>query len=491
MGTAGRQRRLRKEQARQRARTAADGPKSGRPAPGHVPSQREQVAGLVGAAIEAVCSGDGRTYRSALDQLAAERSAEWTQTVSRVLVGSMSSLLARAWRAGWQPAELARHFGRELSAAHTAMIADMIAHEACAYPAAAIDPRWAGQVAGLRATSYGPDTYAGPNWWGSDGDYLSGWRARAADPTFWAAVATAVEAVHLFGHLPSLEVLLPLPGTARRAGTGKSAGKPAGKPAGQPASPPPGESTASAADDRILGRIRALLAKAESTEFAEEAEALSARAQELMAKYSIDHALLAAQAGEREEPSGHRIPVDGPYEEPKATLLNVIALANRCRAVWSKDVGLMTVVGFPADLNAVELLFTSLLVQANTAMLRAGGKKDEFGRSRTRAFRQSFLVSYAIRIGERLEEATAHATAEAVDELAAAEGDGTGAVSSGADLVPFLAARQHEVDDAVDELFGGNLKRGRSARVTDAEGWVSGRAAADLARLHDRQPVMN
>ena len=83
----------------------------------------------------------------------------------------------------------------------------------------------------------------------------------------------------------------------------------------------------------------------------------------------------------------------------------------------------MTVVGFPADLNAVELLFTSLLVQANTAMLRAGGKKDEFGRSRTRAFRQSFLVSYAIRIGERLEEATAHATAEAVDELAAAERD--------------------------------------------------------------------
>jgi hypothetical protein len=483
MGKAGRQRRLRKEQARQRARTAAGGPRSGRPASGHVPAPREQVAELAGAAIEAVCSGDERAYRSSLDQLAAERSAEWTQTVSRVLVGSMTSLLARAWRAGWQPAELARHVGRELSATHAAMIADMIVHEARAYPAAAVDPRWAGQVGGLRATSYGPGSYAGPTWWGSDGDYLTAWRARAADPTFWAAVATAVEVVHLFGHLPSLEALLPLPGTARRAGTGKPASLPAGAPAG--------EGAASAADDRILSRIRALLAKAESTEFAEEAEALSARAQELMAKYSIDHALLAARAGEREEPSGHRIPVDGPYEEPKANLLNVIALANRCRAVWSKEVGLMTVVGFPADLNAVELLFTSLLVQANTAMLRAGGKKDEFGRSRTRAFRQSFLVSYAIRIGERLEEATAHATAEAVDELAAAERDGAGPVSSGADLVPFLAARQHAVDDAVDELFGGNLKRGRGPRATDAEGWASGRAAADLATLHDRQPVTN
>jgi Protein of unknown function (DUF2786) len=434
---------------------------------------------LTGGAIDAVCSGDERTYRSFLDQLAAERSAEWTQAVSRVLVDSMSSLLARAWRAGWQPAELARHFGRELGAAHAAMIADMIAHEARGYPAAAIDPRWADQVGGLRAVSYGPGTYSGPNWWGSEGDYLTAWKARATDPTFWSAVATAIESVHLFGHLPVLETLLPLPGTARRAG------------AGTPASASAGEGTASAADERMLGRIRALLAKAESTEFAEEAEALSARAQELMAKYSIDHALLAERSGEREEPSGRRIPVDGPYEDPKGTLLNVIALANRCRAVWSKDVGLMTVVGFPADLNAVELLFTSLLVQANTAMLRAGGKKDEFGRSRTRAFRQSFLVSYAIRIGERLEEATAHATAEAADELAAAERGNAEAVNSGTGLVPFLAARQDAVDEAVDELFGGNLKRGRGARVTDAEGWASGRAAADLARLHERQSVGN
>ncbi|HET9079740.1 MAG TPA: DUF2786 domain-containing protein [Trebonia sp.] len=474
MGKAGRQRRQRKEQARQRARSAYD-----RPAPGHVPSQREQVSKFAGDAIEAVCSGDERTYRSSLDQLAAERSAEWTQTVSRVLVDGMRSLLAHAWRRGWQPAELARHFGRELGAAHAAMIADMIADETRAYPAAAIDPRWVGQVGGLRAASYGPATYEGPNWWGSDGDYLTAWKAQATDPTFWAAVATAVESMHLFSHLPPLEVLLPIPGTVRRAGAAK------------PASAPAGEGSASAPDERMLGRIRALLAKAESTEFAEEAEALSARAQELMAKYSIDHALLAARSGEREEPSGRRIPVDSPYEEPKGTLLNVIALANRCRAVWSKNVGLMTVVGFPADLDAVELLFTSLLVQANTAMLRAGGKKDEFGRSRTRAFRQSFLVSYAIRIGERLEEATAHATAEAVDELAAVERDSARAVTSGTDLVPFLAARQQAVDDAVGELFGGNLKRGRAARVTDAEGWTSGRAAADLAKLHNRQPVAN
>src|ERR1700722_4285604 len=173
MGKAGRQRRGKKEQARQRARAAGF-----KPTAGPAPSRPEQVSEFVGGAIEAVCSGDERTYRSSLDQLAAERSAEWSQTVSRVLVDGMCSLLAHAWRGGWQPAELARHFGRELSAAHAAMIADMIAHEARTYPAVAIDPRWANQVGALRATSYGPATYEGPNWWGTDGDYLIAWKAQ-------------------------------------------------------------------------------------------------------------------------------------------------------------------------------------------------------------------------------------------------------------------------------------------------------------------------
>jgi hypothetical protein len=243
----------------------------------------------------------------------------------------------------------------------------------------------------------------------------------------------------------------------------------------------------------MLGRIRALLAKAEATDFAEEAEALSARAQALMAKYSIDHALLAAASGREEAAGGRRIAVDNPYEAPKATLLQTVAAANRCRVVWSKELGLVTVIGFPADLDAVELLFTSLLVQANTAMLRAGGKRDAAGRSRTKAFRQSFLVSYAVRIGERLAEAADHAEREAVAEQRAASADGgiahAGAGGRGTDLVPFLAARQQAVDDAVDELFGNNLKRSRSVRATDAEGWTSGRAAADLATLHNRAPV--
>jgi len=172
-----------------------------------------------------------------------------------------------------------------------------------------------------------------------------------------------------------------------------------------------------------------------------------------------------------------------------------VAMANRSRVIWSKEVGLATVVGFDADLDAVELLFTSLLVQASSAMLHAGSRQDAHGRSRTRAFRQSFLLSYAIRIGERLSQAAEHATKEAAAEQEAASGQPAGAVA-GADsahsagaLVPFLATRRKAVDDAVDEMFGDSLRRGRSLRATDAEGWASGRAAADLATLHNHAPV--
>jgi hypothetical protein len=491
MGKASRQRRQKKDEGRQRQRAAR----------GHESqTAQEHVAAVITSALEALAERPD-AYTHYLDQLSSDLGSGWAQLVSRVLVEFLRMSVTAAWRAGWQPAELARHVGREASAAHASMAADMVASEMRGYAAATVDPRWSAQVAGLSAVSVWDRHAAGKagtawggSWWGSDAEYLRAWRAALGefDPT--VPVATALETLHVLLHLRVLEKLLPLPGTAPVA-TSSSRPLTASFPGAPAAAGAATGTAAGTADERMLSRIRALLAKAESTEFPEEAEALSARAQELMAKYSIDHALLAAQAGSKEEPGGRRIAVDNPYEGPKATLLNTVAEANRCRAVWSKDVGLVTVVGFPADLDAVELLFTSLLVQANAAMIRAGGKKDEYGRSRTRSFRQSFLVSYAIRIGERLAEATGHAEQEAVASQQAARRQPAGedaaieAGGPGTDLVPFLAARREAVDDAVDELFGSRLTTSRAVRATDAEGWVSGRAAADLASLHNRGAV--
>jgi capsid protein len=214
--------------------------------------------------------------------------------------------------------------------------------------------------------------------------------------------------------------------------------------------------------------VRALLAKAESTEFPDEAEALSAKAQELMSRYSLQQAMTEHHRGRAVAAAGRRLWMDAPYAGAKALLVQVVATANRCRAVWSEKLGFITVVGADTDLDMVELLSTSLLVQANRAMLGAGRHITRAGTSRTRSFRQSFLLAYASRIGERLDTASAVATAEVAGEVA----------RSGR-LLPVLAARSRAADELTDRLFPTMTQR--SLSVNNAAGWSAGRAAAELA----------
>ena len=217
---------------------------------------------------------------------------------------------------------------------------------------------------------------------------------------------------------------------------------------------------------RHLERIRALLAKAESTEFDEEADAFTSKAQELMTRHAIDDALLAAHEAGRsseEQPSGRRIGIDDPYAQAKAILLTVIGEASHCRAVWSKSLGFSTVFGYAGDLMSVELLYTSLLLQARNAMVRAG---DGGKRARSSSFRRSFLFGFADRIGRRLEEAAGAAMADVVDER-------------GGSLLPVLAQRSGRVDEFRNEAFP-HLAENQMT-IGDWSGWISGVAAADIA----------
>ena len=220
-------------------------------------------------------------------------------------------------------------------------------------------------------------------------------------------------------------------------------------------------------DHPKLAQVRALLAKAESTEFEAEAEALTAKAQELVARYSLDR-LLAQGSGPTtsgDDLAVRRIWIDPPYVGAKLTLVHQVSLANRCRAAAAASLGYSVVVGAPTDLAAVEMLVTSLLVQADVAMLHQGSRVGRAGRSRTRAFRQSFLTAFAVRIGERLEQVA--------KEAVAAEDTGG--------LLPVLRDHESRVGDAFDAVIPHTT--GRSTSVTDGEGWAAGHAAADLAQL--------
>ncbi|MFE0421938.1 DUF2786 domain-containing protein [Streptomyces sp. NPDC058953] len=338
----------------------------------------------------------------------------------------------RAWERGWQPADVIRLVRRDLGDPHIRIAAELIRAESRRYPAAALPPRWAAQLDDLAPGAVPP------------------WRA----PDRFSYATAVLELYRLLLRLPSIEPVGPVPGASATA----------------TAAVPP-----SAYEPKALTRIRALLAKAEATDYPEEAEALSAKAQELAARYSVDAAAVSGAGGDaagRAVPGACRIGVEPPYETAKAILLDAVAGANRCRAVWNGDFDFSTVVGYASDLDAVELLYTSLLVQGTAAMTRAEAAQRAGGRKRTKTFRQSFLMAYASRVGERLT-----AAADAV------------AGAAPADLLPVLATRDVAVSARADELFPRTTTT-RVRGVDDPAGWEEGRAAADSARVGpDRRPL--
>ncbi|MCF2528411.1 DUF2786 domain-containing protein [Yinghuangia soli] len=402
---------------------------------------------------------------SGASRLAAE--AEVWPDASRAYLALAERVAAGCWARGWQPADVvrmaARAFADERPAdRHLRIAVDLVA-AAQRRESATRGARWARQIRDAGAEV----------WWDDDSAYLSAVAARE-NLTRFECAGYALEVLRLLARLPGI--------TPLHAEAAESAPRPARGTRGAEGEPP-----------RMLARIRALLAKAESTEFPEEAEALSAKAQELMARHSIDAALLAADGGAGRPggtPGAVRIGVESPYDEAKAMLLDAVAEANRCRTVWSPEFGFSTVIGFDPDLDAVELLYTSLLVQATGAMTRAGGR-SRGGRSRnksgSRDFRQSFLIAYADRIGERLAAAAERAEKEAAREAAAASAPEGGAeAGTGSDdrLLPVLAGRDVAVQEATEEMFP-TLTTHR-VRIRDEEGWVHGKAAADQATLQPR-----
>jgi hypothetical protein len=349
----------------------------------------------------------------------------------------LRGLLPLLWEGGWQPADVVHVVGRRVTGRAARLVGAVIAGDAEASGATGRAPRaWSAQLAELDA---GARTVQG--WWRAEG---------VAPAAAWRDV---LRVIGVLRSLPRLEQLLPPP-------SGWSLG---------PVAEAGGEDVA---DPRVLSRIRGLLAKAESTDFEAEADALTAKAQELMARHAIDVAMLHRRGGPGGGPlsgsavAARRLHLDDPHAEAKAAVVQAVGTANGVRVVLMPSFGIATLVGMPTDLEAVELLVTSLLVQAGRALgeaARAGG-----ARARSTAYRRGFLYSFAQRIEERLTEARDHARVEAT-------------ATYGTALAPVLADRQAAVDQAMEELFP-SVRR-RSGRTVDPAGWSAGRLAADAADL--------
>jgi hypothetical protein len=345
---------------------------------------------------------------------------------------ALAATIGLAWKRGWTPLDVREHLRRAGDAAVGSLVIDVVAADPAKYSAATVDERWVAQVRELGAEV----------WWEPGVPQLSQWAdRRGADLDF--ALRTAIALLAELMKLPELPNVIPVPGSASARSS----------------------ASASGVDQKVLARVRALLAKAESTQFPEEAEALSAKAQELMNRHAFERAVLDADEHRKQTAISTRLWLDAPYVDGKAHLVAAIARANRCRSVYYSRMGFVALVGESMDVEITELLTTSLLVQATRAMVAEGSQVTRSGTSRTRSFRQSFLVSYATRIGERLEEAGALAHDPVEDER----------------LLPVLAERSRVVEETFETMFS-NLTH-KSAAVTNGAGWDAGRAAADRADI--------
>ncbi|AYF78834.1 DUF2786 domain-containing protein [Nocardia yunnanensis] len=391
---------------------------------GETAGPEEIGSAILAAALEAV--GDAR----AGERLAARVAGNgFTPALEQGVDLAGRQAITTAFEGGWLPADVWQAARRRVGEFAVAYLVDLMAAHVERFALDTVDETWRAQLVDLDATV----------WWEQSSPHLGQW-ARSQLLIASEAVTAVVEALALLFQLPRMELIRPLPGRARPA-----------RPAHH------------RVDEKALGRVRGLLAKAESTSFPEEAEALSAKAQELMTKYAIDRVLLEADTV-ADLPGARRLWLDTPYVDAKALLVDAVARANRCRAVFSAEWGFVTLVGDDPDLDAAELLITSLLVQATRAMIATGDTRNS---ARTRPFRKSFLIAYATRIGERLTRATADTIAKTPDRE---------------HLLPVLASHERRVETALATLFP-STKASRVS-VPDAEGWHAGRAAADRAQLN-------
>ena len=224
--------------------------------------------------------------------------------------------------------------------------------------------------------------------------------------------------------------------------------------------------------DPILSKVRKLLALAEDPAATEqEAETYTAKATQLIADYGIDQALLAGSDPGTDPVGDRMITLDAPYAADKVDLLATIAHRLRCATVrrtnrrdGARELSLH-LFGHASDLERVELLFTSLLLQSATALARTPVPPYEH----KAAFRRSWLAGFRMAVGRRLADAESRAEASAADRFRA----------SGTSSALVLADRSAGVVTAMEDAYPG-LRTARPRSLSGSgtgQGWAAGQRA--------------
>ena len=220
-------------------------------------------------------------------------------------------------------------------------------------------------------------------------------------------------------------------------------------------------------NEALLNKIRALLAKAESTPFPEEQAVFFAKAQELISRHAVDRSLLSdVQAGV----AHRRVEIVGAYPASQVKLWAVLAEANGVFSLRSGYRVYRTVelFGEPADMDMATLLFgvvwrqLSVAADAAVAEWRAGFEGVGPTAGEVRSWRSSFQRGYAAGVRDALREA---------NRTVASSSTAAGLV-----LVDRLSASKRLADDMYAYSAGGS-----SRAVLDRDALHAGHSAGRQA----------
>jgi len=220
------------------------------------------------------------------------------------------------------------------------------------------------------------------------------------------------------------------------------------------------------APDRLLDRVRKLLAKAEAEGVTvEEAQALTAKAAELTAKYGIDRALLAARRPETDKPDNRILEIYNPWARVQAHLLCGLAAALRCQCILlpAREGQRVHVFGYASDIERADVLYTSVLVQMWHGLVAA---QVPAGADNVRAWRRSWLLGYSAAVVAKVR------AAEQSAERGATVGTANGAALVLADrsmVIRQTVARAYPVTRTARVTYTGNGYGAGYAQETRAD----------------------
>lgn len=230
--------------------------------------------------------------------------------------------------------------------------------------------------------------------------------------------------------------------------------------------------------DNITNKINALFAKAESTDSTHEAEALLAKAQELMIKHAIDAELLGERKDSREEVAFEDVELatkGSPGAQALFMLLCATARANSVTPLGTNEGWHdARLIGYPRDITSAKAMYHAIVLAMFDAELksRANRPRHEHARTWKVSFYNGFVHTMSTKLLQARDDAVSQANAEH---------------GSSAELV--LVSKEQRVQTWISE----NMTLGRAtrsaSRTRSASGFLSGVTAANTVDLRSRGSV--